>query len=99
MTVTDGETLNMYPNPQTDDGETRLKPYIVVTREWYKEMHSLLSCLHLMANGNYWPLSVTKSRRKLKAKDLMPPNLELKTELIERDLWDWHKFNEPLELR
>lgn len=106
--VDDKETLNMYPNDSAKLGQDRLKDFVVVPTEWYRTMHSLLSCLHLMGTGNYIPdseLIKVRGKKGLKGYrdaltriEIPPANLFLMMELIDRDLWDWHTFNEPLNI-
>ena len=68
----DCETQNMISNDSGFVGQSRLKPYIVVTDWWYKDIIHLLIQLRAMARG--WSGE--------------PPNLELAQLLIESDLLD-----------
>ena len=81
-----GETLNMYDGDSRELGQSRLKPQIVVTREWYEDLCAFLAVLQLLADG-----VLTDEDGKFIERDL-----QLKKILIEYQFDDFAKWAESL---
>lgn len=78
---------NLYTNNPSELGQTRLKPHIVVTREWYDSLIGLFAGLRLLANGMYFYNG-----------EMVPRDVHLRALLQGYDFLD-EKVMEPLEER
>ncbi len=81
----ENETLNLKASQDCCLGEIRLKERVVVSRRWFMNLISLFAQLELMTRGQYWD-----------GKETLPPNLDLKKEMIDNDFDGWVELYKPL---
>jgi len=84
---TEKETLNLFANDLCKIEQTRLKPYIVVTREWFQRLMSLFATLQLLADGG-----LCDEGKKVSM------DLHVKKALKENCFDNWCNLMEPLSI-
>ena len=81
------EILNMHANNPKNWGELRLKPYIVVTKQFYLDLVRLHSGLKLLADGMF-----------IENGEQLPMDLPLRQLLIDNDFYEFDKLDKQLSL-